>query len=485
MKTINKILLTVAFGTGLFVTGSAKAQTATVQPVKNPEMAAQLKSFVTQKVAQADAAFKAGGPAMPADFKNFFSAAEKGDWLAVSNAFLDLKKHVDHQEGTASPDFSFAHGVQWEAAKEIWGVFDAFNEGDEKYSAAFGNDVIASIPPGSIYFGGTDPGRFIVTALQKSQVGGDPFFSLTQNAFADGAYLDYLRSMYGNKIYVPTYEDSEKCFQAYKEDAQNRLQNHQLKPGEDVSQDSNGQLKISGQVAVMEINGLTAKVIFDKNTNRECYVEESYPLDWMYPHLEPHGLIMKINRQPLPELSDEIVRNDSDYWGKYVTPMIGGWLNHDTQVKVVADFAEKVYVQKDLSGFKGDPQFIQNEYSCRMFSKLRSSIAGLYAWRAQHATHAGEKDRMNDAADFAFRQAWALCPYSPEAVFRYVNLLLSENRAADALLVAKTAGKMPAQQGSDGEQMRGLIAQLKQYQTQLNQYQKTNSIFPGVTSETR
>ena len=375
-----------------------------------------------------------------------------------------MKKHIDRQEGTVSPDFSFAHGVQWESAKEIWGVFDAFNEGDEKYSAAFGNDIIASIPPGSIYFGGTDPGRFIVTALQKSQIGGDPFFTLTQNALADGTYLEYLRSMYGEKIYIPTSEDSQKCFQDYTEDAQNRLQNHQLKPGEDVSQDSNGQLQISGQVAVMEINGLMAKVIFDKNTNREFYVEESYPLDWMYPYLEPHGLIMKINRQPLPELSDEIVHNDSDYWEKYVTPMIGGWLNHDTPIKVVADFAEKVYVQKDLSGFSGDPQFMQNEYSCKMFSKLRSAIAGLYAWRAQHAAHAGEKDRMNDAADFAFRQAWALCPYSPEAVFRYVNLLLSENRAADALLVAETAGKMPKLQGSNGEQVRGLIAQLKQYQ---------------------
>jgi hypothetical protein len=474
MKTINKILLTVAFGTGLFVTGSAKAQTATVQPVKNPEMAAQLKSFVTQKVAQADAAFKAGGPAMPADFKNFFSAAEKGDWLAVSNAFLDLKKHVDHQEGTASPDFSFAHGVQWEAAKEIWGVFDAFNEGDEKYSAAFGNDVIASIPPGSIYFGGTDPGRFIVTALQKSHEDGDPFFTLTQNALADGSYLDYLRSMYGEKIYVPTAADSQKCFQDYTQDVTRRQQNHQLKPGEDVKVDANGRVQVSGQVAVMEINGLLAKIIFEKNTNCEFFVQESYPLDWMYPHLEPHGLIMKINRQPLPELSDEMVRNDSNYWTNDVTPMIGGWLNHDTPVKEVANFAEKVYVKKDLSGFTGDPQFVQNEYSCKMFSKLRSSIAGVYAWRAQHFTDAGEKERMNDAADFAFRQAWALCPYSPEAVFRYVNFLLSESRAADALLVAETAEKMPALQGSNGEQMRGLVAQLKQYQTQLKQHQKPN-----------
>jgi thioredoxin-like negative regulator of GroEL len=184
----------------------------------------------------------------------------------------------------------------------------------------------------------------------------------------------------------------------------------------------------------------------------------------MYPHLEPHGLIMKINRRPLADMSDEIVQNDADYWAKNMTPMIGGWLNHATPVKEVADFAEKVHVKKDLNGFTGDPQFVQNEYSSKMFSKLRSSIAGLYAWRAQHADHAGEKERMNDAADFAFRQAWALCPDSPEAVFRYVNLLLSEQRAADALLVAETAGNMAALQGSDGEQVRGLIAQLKRYQ---------------------
>src|SRR5580693_2923612 len=118
-------------------------------------------------------------------------------------------------------------------------------------------------------------------------------------------------------------------------------------------------------------------------------------------------------------------------------------------------------MKKDLSGFTGDPQFVKNEYSCRMFSKLRSSIGGLYAWRAQHAADAGERSRMNDAADFAFRQAFALCPYSPEAVYRYVNLLLSEGRTADAILVAETAAKMPL---LDGEQIRSLVTQLKQFQ---------------------
>ena len=59
---------------------------------------------------------------------------------------------------------------------------------------------------------------------------------------------------------------------------------------------------------------------------------------------------------------------------------------------------------------------------------------------------------MNDAADFAFRQAWAICPYSPETVIRYVNLLISQNRRSDALLVAETAAKMPEMKGN--EQLR-------------------------------
>jgi hypothetical protein len=183
----------------------------------------------------------------------------------------------------------------------------------------------------------------------------------------------------------------------------------------------------------------------------------------MYPHLEPHGLIMKINRQPLTDLSEEIVKQDRDYWTKYLTPMIGDWLGADTSVGEVAAFAEKVYAGNNLNSFKGDPRFIQSIDAQKMFSKLRSSIGGLYAWRAQQATDASEKARMNDAADFTFRQAFALCPYSPEAVFRYVNLLMSRNRGADALLVAETAAKMPSMKGRDGDQVRNLVKQLEQF----------------------
>ncbi len=192
-------------------------------------------------------------------------------------------------------------------------------------------------------------------------------------------------------LYIPTPTDAQKCFNDYSDDATKRLQNHQLKPNEDVKI-VDGRIQIGGQVAVMAINGLLVKVIFDKNPGHEFFIEESFPLDWMYPYLEPHGLIMKINDEPLQEISDTMVQQDREYWQPRVTQMIGGWLDEQTPVKDVAAFGGKVFQQHDLSGFSGDPRFVQNDYAARMFSKWRTSIAGLYAWHAENdATDAGKK----------------------------------------------------------------------------------------------
>ena len=129
--------------------------------------------------------------------------------------------------------------------------------------------------------------------------------------------------------------------------------------------------------------------------------------------------------------------------------MIGDWLRPETPLQTVLDFVEKTYGRKDLSGFTGDPHFVQDEDSQRMFSKLRSSIAGVYAWRvgalkvvptpgenlAQSPT---ERQRMSDEAEFAFRQAFGLCPYSLETTMRYANFLVAQGRKEDAILVLET-----------------------------------------------
>src|SRR5437763_14430713 len=110
-------------------------------------------------------------------------------------------------------------------------------------------------------------------------------------------------------------------------DAQRRMQLGQLKPGEDVKLDRDSRrLQVSGQVAVMSINGLLTKVMFDHNPKNEFFVEESFPLDWMYRYLTPFGVIMKINRQPLPELSEEVVKTDHEFWSQYSGRLIGNWI---------------------------------------------------------------------------------------------------------------------------------------------------------------
>jgi thioredoxin-like negative regulator of GroEL len=244
------------------------------------------------------------------------------------------------------------------------------------------------------------------------------------------------------EIYTPNLPDLSKAYNEYMADAQRRMQQNLLKPGENVSYDpASGRMQVGGTVAVMAINGLLTKVIFDRNPQNEFYVEESFPLDWMYPYLTPFGIIMKINREPVKEITDDIVARDHEFWSRYSERLIGNWITYDTKVPDIVRWVEQVYQRRNFRGFKGDRKFIRDDQAQKAFSKLRSSIAGVYAWRINMAKrNSPERQRMIREADFAFRQSFAFCPYSPEAVMRYVNLLMHPDvqRVEDALLIART-----------------------------------------------
>jgi beta-lactamase regulating signal transducer with metallopeptidase domain len=477
-KTTSLSIVLAIFSLELLIGGCAPLNTPQKWSLKQSEIGPQIKAFVAEKEAQESRLIQTDGKNFaenhPNDFTHLlvpdcrplFSAAAEGDWQTASNLLSKLQKNTLGL-GLKKATNGFPRGMWLIPVQETCYAVEDF-AGGEKFSVAFGDDIIKSIPAGSIYFGGTDSGRFIVTAMQKSQVNADPFFTLTQNALADRTYLDYLRSMYGDRIYIPNAADLQGCFNNFYADIRSRLERNQLKPGENAIIDTNtGRMDVSGPLAITEVDGLIAKVIFDKSTNQEFYLEESFPFDWMYPYLEPHGLIFKIVRQPLTALPDEIVRQDHDYWTKTVSPMIGNWLNDGTSVQDVAAFAEKVFLRHDFSDFTGDPDFVESAYAHRMFSKERDSIGGLYAWRARNVADAEEKQRMNEQADFAFRQAWALCPYGPDVVFRYVRLLMDEKRYSDALLVAETASEFRSGSGIDKAgiaQIDNLVAHLKNFQ---------------------
>ena len=60
----------------------------------------------------------------------------------------------------------------------------------------------------------------------------------------------------------------------------------------------------------MEINSKLAKILFDKNPDRDFFIEVRYPLERMYPHLTPFGVILKLNREEVPEITDEMMRKN-------------------------------------------------------------------------------------------------------------------------------------------------------------------------------
>jgi len=399
-----------------------------------PGLEDRLKRFFAEMRGQAAALAKQINEPIAPEIQDFLEAGEKGDWKTVAANYWDST-------------------VVGQTVRECYGAYEQFVQGEEKYVTLFAQEILDSMPRGSIYFGGTDAGRCLPAAFSKSHTKADPVFVLTQSTMVDSVCLKYLRAIYGDSIAMPTEEDSKKAMQDYTAEVEQRRKAGKLRPGEQFTGE-NGQVSVTG---AMEINARLARVIFESNPDREFFIEESFPLEWMYPRLAPHGLILKLHRQPLKELPAETARKNREYWMRFTDGALGAWLKPETPIEVVCEFASKVFGRKELAAFKGDPKFVRNEYACKMFSKLRSSQGGAYAWRVNNSASSEDKQRMRKEAEFAFRQAFALGPNNPEIAFRYVSLLLQEQRKKEALLVAQTAGKMdPA-----NAQLGGLIGALE------------------------
>jgi tetratricopeptide (TPR) repeat protein len=360
--------------------------------------------------------------------------------------------------------------------------FDRIQNELEKQSKAVQDELSAkgvAITPNLAAFILETPQSFTRIRLQRQII--EAAFPKDIAISKGGVYPD-------REMYIASPQDSQVCFQEYLQDAQRRLQLNQLRPGEDVKIVDN-RVQVSGQVAVMAINGLLTKVMFDKNPNNEFFVEESFPLDWMYPHLTPFGIIMKINRKPLTSFTEDVFERDHQFWSQYSDRLIGNWITYDTPVSNIVDFVERVYLRHNWSGLnEGQKKFARDDNGQKAFSKLRSSIGGVYAWRLspqcppEYAPKTdAERRRLYKEADFTFRQAFAFCPYSPEALFRYVQLLIQPPpgiapRFDDALLIARTAQKLDPYNG----QIAGLIGNLEDYKKRLGQFGNAEKLEEAV-----
>lgn len=336
----------------------------------------------------------------------------------------------------------------------------------------------------AVLYGGTDPGRFVPTYMIFCESFARPqdryvstnmtekglmekcatfdrrdVYIITQNALADGTYMNYIRDHYDftrpnpdrqetiakftwwqqaimrfawkrmgrdvtypkEPIHIPSPPEANDAFRQFVED----VQMGRIQPGADVRVE-NGRVSVEGVQGVMAINGILAKWIFDKNKDKHAfYVEESYVIPWMYPHLRPSGVIMKIEKEPLPP-----PQQDAKLWQDLITK----------------DFA---YWDQLLGEFIKRPEFKRDSDAQKAFSKLRCAIAGVYEFRG-----------IVNAAEAAYMQAIAICPESPEASFRLANLYMRLNQVGKAV---ETLGKL-AERDPFNKQVREALDQFRSIQ---------------------
>jgi len=161
----------------------------------------------------------------------------------------------------------------------------------------------------------------------------------------------------------------------------------------------------------------------------------------MYPYLTPHGLILKLNRQPLKTLPAAALEKAHEYWRKQAGQLLGNWIAPGIALKSVCDFISRVYRDGDLEGFHGDPDYVgaDRSFSPRyLFGKLRQAQATLYEWHWNRAGTPEEKERMRVETELAYVQTVALCPDSSEYVRRFANWLVELGRVQDARLMAQS-----------------------------------------------
>ncbi|MDY0145206.1 MAG: DUF2723 domain-containing protein [Kiritimatiellia bacterium] len=281
---------------------------------------------------------------------------------------------------------------------------------------ALGVDEPDYPPPmtkGAIFYGGTDPGRFVPTYMIYSANVRSDVYLITQNALADNTFMNITRDLYGDTIYIPSLEDSNEAFRKYVDD----VNSGRIQAGADIKIEG-GKVSVQGVGGVMTINGILAELIFKENKDRhDFYVEESYVIQWMYPYLTPHGIILKLNSDPLSSLDPELVKNDHSFWGWYTE-----WLLDQSKFR------------RDICARKS-------------FSKLRSAIAGIYDYR-----------RMYDEAEYAFKQSIDLYPLSPEANFRLAQMYMNMQRFEEAENLIRSFQEKDPQNDS----AKGFLHQIEQ-----------------------
>src|SRR6266487_1064868 len=331
--------------------------------------------------------------AVPDEVERFFDAAEAGEWNDIETAFKALR--AGDYDG--APRLVSLNRI-WPAILETYGTVEQAHVWPAQKLLDYGEALLGFLRPGMVYVGGTDPGRFIPTLLNETSEG-ERHIVLTQNALADGTYLDYVNFLYADQLATIASEDSQRAFQDYMADAQRRLlhdqqfpdEPKQIRPGEDVKF-IDGRLQVSGQIAVMAVNETLLQNLMAQNPDLSFALEESFPLKSTYGDAVPLGPIMELRAQEGQNaLTAERATQSLDYW--------------------------RATTQQMLS----DPEASGSPDVLKTYAKMASAQANLFL-----------DHNFAAEAEETYRLASEIWPGCPEAAFSLSQLLARTGRADEA-----------------------------------------------------
>lgn len=400
-------------------TSSMRHGTSSTLPQFTPDqiVSGKVVAFADSRRALAEKMAKRAKVQLTPEIEAFFTAVQAGKWEDITNRFEKLNQL------RRSADAPEELKALWSPILETFGVAETAHSWPAQKLLDYGQAVLDSLKPGMVYFGGTDPGRFIPTLMNETS-DADRHVVITQNALADNTYLQYVNFQFGDQLGTLSQEDSQRAFQDYLADAQKRLAHDQqfpdepkqIRPGEDV-QMSDGKVQVSGQVAVMMINERLLTAFMDKNPDTTFALEESFPLKSTYASAVPLGPIMELR---VPDSQSAFTQQTAaqavDYW------------------------------QSTAAQLVNDPETPADSDPRKEYSKMASAQASLLS-----------DHNFTAEAQQAYKAATEICPTSPEAVFGYVNLLVSHNQLAQAVPIVENA----VAAAPDNQQFRDLLQNLK------------------------
>ncbi|MBX3732690.1 MAG: tetratricopeptide repeat protein [Verrucomicrobiae bacterium] len=360
------------------------------------EVAKRVRAFVQSRLDLADAMARRHGIEVSAEFREFFGLASTGSWEDVEAAYAELMKQRGSSEG------SDAMTLIWQPVLETFGVLEVAHRWPAAALLEYGREVLDQAPPGGVVLGGTDPGRFIPTLMNATD--GEARVVLTQNTLADASYLDYLQFLHGDRLHLPSQDDSRRAFQAYIADAMQRFEHdrgspqdaRQIRPGEQIEVHPDGRVHVGGQAAVMAINEALVSRLIDLNPDLPFFMEESFPLPSLRSDAVPSGPLIQLGGGD--GLDADHARNSVDYW----ISRAGSLLD--------------------------DPAVVDAPV-------VRDSWANLALAQGSLLQDRG----LGSEAEAIYRVARDLSPGYPDVVLRHLELLTSQGRWNDATRLVESA----------------------------------------------